>query len=278
MEIKYYKTIGIIGHLGMVGSTTQRFFKEKGYEVYGYDIREPKDKDKAFNAELIFVCVPTPFDWEKNKFDGTIVEETLEMCGGNSTIVVKSTVMIGTTDQLQNKYPSKKILFNPEFLSEKTCDEDFRNPDRQFVGYTKQSYPEAIKVLNSLPESAYDAIMPAKEAELLKYINNIHGCIEIMESNLWWEICQKEGLNYDNVLKSALASKWVGVPMGRHYRVIFHKGKRGFGGKCFPKDINAYIEYLNKVGLDSQLPNAVREMNKRILEEQNYTEEDAEKI
>lgn len=276
--MQYYKSIGIIGHLGMVGATTLNFFRDEGYEVYGYDIREPASKEKAFNADLIFICVPTPFDWGKDKFDGSIVEETLNLCNEKSVIVVKSTVMIGTIDQLQSKHPNKKLLFNPEFLSEATCDNDFRNPDRQFVGYTEQSYSEAIKVLNTLPESAYGAIMPAKEAELLKYINNIHGCIEIMESNLWWEICQKEGLNYENVLKSALASKWVGVPMGRHYRVIFHKGKRGFGGKCFPKDINAYIEYLNKSGIDAQLPNAVREMNKRILKEQDLNEEQSEKL
>lgn len=280
-DIKYYNSIGIIGHLGMVGGTTFRYFKDKGYEVHGYDLREPEDKEATFKSDIVFVGVPTPFNWETNKFDRSILESSIAdiiSLNPKAVIVIKSTIPIGTVDYFQEKYPEAKFLFNPEFLSESTCDMDFRNPDRQFVGYTKQSYDEALKVLNTLPESAYGAIMPAKEAELLKYINNIHGTIEIMESNLWYEICEKEGLNYDRVLKSALASKWVGVPMGRHYRVIFHKGKRGFGGKCFPKDINAYIEYLDSKGIDSQLPKAARDMNKRILAEQNITEAQSEKL
>lgn len=281
-DVKYYNSIGVIGHLGMVGGTTYRYFQELGYEVNGFDVAMEGDKDEAekkvHNSDLIFICVPTPFDWDKGGFDGSIVAGVVSGLPEGAVAVIKSTIPVGTIDRLQERYPKIKLLFNPEFLSESTCDNDFRNPDRQFVGYTKESYDEAVKVLNTLPESAYGVIMPAKEAELLKYINNIHGTIEIMESNLWYEICQKEGLDYDRVLKSALASKWVGVPMGRHYRVIFHKGKRGFGGKCFPKDINAYIQYLDEKGIDSQLPKAVRDMNKRILMEQGYTEKDAEKL
>lgn len=285
--MKYYNSIGVVGHRGMVGKTTFDWFKNKAehvdYKVIGYSLEDTASKAETLQADLLFVCVPTPFDWKTNKFDGSIVESVIKEIDENSSkenpvVVIKSTMPIGSTQKLQEKYPRLKLLFNPEFLSEKTCYADFQNPDRQFVGYTDQSYDEAIKVLNTLPESPYGAIMPVKEAELLKYINNVHGTIEIMESNMYWEVCQKEGLDYDRVLKGALASKWLGVPMGRHYRVIYHKGKRGFGGKCFPKDINAWVEYLDKNGIDSQLPTAVREMNKRILAEQNYSESDSEAL
>ena len=284
--IKYYKQIGVIGHMGMVGGTTFRYLKDSGANVFGTDLKDEKDKEKVMESGLIFVCVPTPFYWDEEGmgsekargFDLSFVDKALSDIPAGRAVVIKSTVEVGSTDKLQKKYPGLRLLFNPEFLSEKTCDADFRNPDRQFVGYTKQSYKDAIKVLGVLPESAYDAIMPAKEAELLKYINNVHGTIEIMESNMYWEVCQKEGLDYDRVLKAMLASKWVGVPMGRHYRVIFHKGKRGFGGTCFPKDINAWLQYMNKQGLDAGLPKAVRDMNQRILKEQKLSEADAEKI
>ena len=281
--MKYYKNIGIIGFKGMVGSTLFKYFKDKGQKVWGTDLINEKDKEKVMKADLIFVCVPTPFKWrakggKKAGFDLSIVKSVLSEIPAGKVVVIKSTMLIGSTESLQKKFHKLKLLFNPEFLSEKTCNEDFRNPDRQLVGYTKQSYGETIKVLNILPKSSYDAIMPSKEAELLKYINNIHGTIEIMESNHYWEVCQKEGLDYDQVLKGMLASKWIGVPMGRHFRVVIHKGKRGFGGACFPKDINAWIQYLKDGGIDETLPKAVRKMNRRILKEQGLTEEKAEKI
>ncbi len=277
--MKKINSIGVIGHRGMVGKTTYDWFKaQKKYKVYGYSLSERTDYKETLNADLIFVCVPTPFDWKEKTFNGKIVDDTLANIPGGKVVVIKSTVPIGTTNKLQKKYPKLKLLFNPEFLSEATCEADFTNPDRQFVGYTPESYKEAVKVLHTLPESAFDAIMPAKEAELLKYINNIHGTIEVMESNHYYEVCQAEGLNYERVLKAALASKWVGVPMGRHYRVIKHKGKRGFGGKCFPKDINAWIEYLEGKNIDDSLIRAVRKMNRRILKAQNYNEEEAEQL
>ncbi len=288
MSIKYalkeYKSIGIFGHKGMVGGTTFRYFKDSGFKVFGYDpASDENHKEDVVNADLIFVCVPTPFNWKDQTFDYSIVDGVLFDIATtskkqNPVVVIKSTVWIGTTNKLQEKYPTLKLLFNPEFLSESTCDMDFRNPDRQFVGYTKQSYKESTRVLNVLPESPYGVIVPAKEAELLKYINNVHGAMEVMESNHYWEVCQREGLDYDRVLKAALASKWVGVPMGRHYRVIFHKNKRGFAGKCFPKDVNSWIQYLETKNIDATLPKAIRDMNKRILAEQGYTEEESEKL
>ena len=288
------KTVGVFGHLGMVGRTAFTYFKEQNYEVYGYDPSSgDNDKNLAANADVIFICVPTPYRWPRpdddssmdNKygFDDSIVDSVLADINTLSTkehpvAVIKSTVKIGTTDKFQAKYPRLRVLFNPEFLSEATSKQDFSNPDRQFVGYTKESYEIVTKVLHILPESPYDLICPAKEAELLKYINNIHGILEVMESNLYYDVCQKEGLDYDRVCKAMVASKWVGPVMGRHYRVIFHKGKRGIGGKCFPKDLNAWIEYCNENKIDARLFEAARDYNRSLLAVQGLTEQVSEHI
>lgn len=270
--------IGIIGHTGFVGKNVFRWFKERNYEVYGYSLDDRENKEQAFNSDLIFICVPTPFNWKTKKYDGSIVESTLSEIESGKTVVIKSTVKIGTTEKLQKKFPSLKLLFNPEFLSEATAWTDFINPDRQFVGYTEKSYRVATEVLNMLPESPYDVIMPSKEAELLKYINNLHGIIEIMESNHYYDVCQVEGLDYERVIKAAVASKWVGCPMGRHYRVIYHKGKRGAGGHCFPKDLNAFIEYCHEKKIDCNLFEASREYNNKLFANQAIDEEIAEMI
>jgi len=271
-------TIGVIGHTGFVGSNVFRWFKDRNFEIYGYSLDYTINETKAYGADLIFVCVPTPFDWNTRKYDGSIVEKTLEKIESGKTVVIKSTVKIGTTEKLQSKFPNLKLLFNPEFLSEATAWNDFTNPDRQFVGYTSKSYRVATEVLNMLPESPYDVIMPSKEAELLKYINNIHGVVEIMESNHYYDICEAEGLNYERVIKAATASKWVGCPMGRHYRVIYHKGKRGAGGHCFPKDLNAFIEYCHEKGVDSSLFEGAKSYNDKLLASQGIDEQIAEQI
>lgn len=272
--------VAIVGHTGMVGSNVYRWFSEEmKYVVFGISLdKQEADWDEINKAtNYIFVCVPTPFDWDSQSIDLSILESVLSQIDDGKTVIIKSTIPIGTTERLQRS-SKLKLLFNPEFLSEKTAWADFTHPDRQFVGYTKDSYKEATNVLNMLPESPMDMIVPSKEAELLKYINNLHGMVEIMESNHYYEVCQKEGLDYDRVLKCMLGSKWVGCAMGRHYRVIWHNGKRGYGGTCFPKDMNNYLQYCNENNIDASLFDAVNNMNKRILKEQGLSERGAEKI
>ena len=270
--------IGIVGFRGIVGWTVYQWFLKEGYRVFGYSRTDQMAK-KIVNekCDVIFICVPTPFDWIKGKYNGSLVPKVLKEIKPGRIVIIKSTVMIGTTDRLQKRFPDLKILFNPEFLSERTCDADFSHPDRQFVGYTKKSYSVATAVLNLLPESPYSVIMPAKEAELLKYINNLHGVLEVMESNHYYDVCRKEKLDYKRVIRAAVASKWVGPVMGRHYRNVWHKGYRGFGGKCFPKDLASWLEYCRKKGIDSTLMKATRQMNKRLLKEQGMTEEEVER-
>lgn len=272
-----FKTIGVIGHRGMVGSVVYKYFTDQGYKTYGYSKTRRSEQNFVDASSLIFVCVPTPYDWKTKHFDGSIVEESLSTIKSGSVVVIKSTIPIGTTEKLQAKYPDLKLLFNPEFLSEATAYGDFVNPDRQFVGYTKQSYSVAMDVLNILPESPYGALVPSKEAELLKYINNLHGVLAVIEANHWYDICEKEGLDYERVIKASHASKWVGVPMGRQYHKIFHKGYRGVGGACFPKDLNAWIEYCDNIGVSSHLMKMARGINQKLLKAQGMTEEDAEK-
>ena len=273
--MKKRPTISIVGYMGMVGGTAYRYFKDQKFDVTGFDLRDTNSSlDKTLKSDILFVCVPTPFNWEKNKYDDSIVKKVLSQIPNGKTVVIKSTIHIGSTEKYQKKYPQLKLLFNPEFLSEATCDKDFRHPDRQFVGYTNKSKSEARKILEILPTaSGAGSIMPSKQAELLKYINNMHGALAVMEFNHYYEVCQKEGIDYERTIKAATASKYL----NSYYTVIWHKDYRGFGGKCFPKDINSWLEYLNEAGVDNTLFKAARDMNQRILKEQNLTEADVEK-
>lgn len=271
------ETIAVIGHTGMVGKQVFDYFTDQKHLVLGYSRREPLNSWEEINkkADYIFICVPTPFDWEKRKANLSVVDSCLGQIKRPIPTIIKSTVLPGTTEKFQKKYPHIPLLFNPEFLSATTAEQDFKNPDRQLIGYTKKSYRYATKILHLLPISPYDAIMTATEAEICKYVNNFHGALMVIFSNFFYDICQKTGADYDIVKKAAVASKWVGSPMGRMYWEIFHKGKRGYAGKCFPKDINSLLEWCHDNEINCQILEATKERNKMLLKESGIPSEEA---
>lgn len=272
-------TIGVIG-LGMVGGTVYKYYKnKKDFKVMGWSPSSQLDRfEDLVKADYIFICVPTPYDWKENTYKLNILEETLVKIPAGKKVIIKSTIPPKTTENLQKKYPDLNLFFNPEFLSEATAERDFSNPDRQLLGYTKESYKFAIEVLHLLPMSPFDVIITSTEAEIAKYVNNFHGALMVMFSNLVYDICEKTGSDYERVKKSAQASKWVGSPMGRMYWDVLHGGFRGYGGKCFPKDVNSLINWCKENGVNAEILEATKKANERILKSQKLDEAKAEKI
>ena len=265
--------IGIIG-VGMVGKTLEKYFKRQGIKLFLYDKYKKLGSVKEINqAEIIFICVPTPFDKKKNYFDLSCVEDALSKIRGKKIIVIKSTLLPGTTQKLQNKHPQHKFLFNPEFLSEATADEDFQNPDRQIIGYTEKSKDIAKDVLAVLPRAPYEKIMPASEAEMVKYFNNTFNAVKVIFANQIYDLCQALNLNYDNIMEIAAKSKFILTDSHLH---IWHKGYRGYGGKCLPKDMKSLIRFAESLGVELKLHKVIDEINDRLLKEQGI--EDSEKL
>jgi len=272
------KTIAIIGYTGMVGKQLYKWFSSK-YKIMGLGGNSQTHSWEEINkeADYIFIAVPTPYNWKTEKYDLNSLEEVLSKVGKSKKVIIKSTIVPGTTKSLQQKYPSLYLFFNPEFLSEKTAWEDFINPDRQIIGCTTRSYQFAQEVLHLLPQSPYDVIMKAREAETVKYVNNFHGALMVIFANFFFDISIKLGMDFEAIKKASAASKWVGSPMGRMYWEVIHKGKRGYGGGCFPKDINSLIHWCKKNKINTELIEATRKANIRILKSQNLTEEQVEK-
>ena len=274
-------TIAVIGFTGMVGGTTYRWFKKRGYMLMGLtSTRQTHTWDQINDrADWIFVAVPTPFNWKTKQTNLNILKSTLAKIKPGKHVIHKCTVPPGTTEEMQKLFPKLKLLYNPEFLSEATCEEDFSHPDRQIIGYTKQSYKVALEAVNLLPEGPYGVIMKATEAEICKFINNVHGALMVIFANLFYDVSQQfKDLDFDRIKDAAAASKWVGSPMGRMYWDVHHGGFRGYGGSCFPKDVNMLIDWCRTVGIPDELLEATREANRRLLKKQGMTEVDAEKI
>lgn len=249
------RRIGIAG-LGMVGGALAKIFDNPIL----YD--PPKgigSKEELNEADIVFVCVPTPFV-EGKGFDVSAVEDVVRELTGSKIVVIKSTVIPGTTDALQIAYPWHKFLFNPEFLTEVTADQDMRYPDRQLVGYTKESYTVAGDIMALLPLAPFERIMPAKEAEMTKYANNTWFSTKVIWANQLYDLCKRTGIDYEQVKEAMAQDKRI----GRSHLEIFHKGSRGYGGKCLPKDTKAIIDWADKNGVDMTLLKEVDRFNTKL--------------
>jgi UDPglucose 6-dehydrogenase len=253
--------IGIIGSKGMVGGALKKYFTQKPhYELFLYDIAGEGSVEEVNRADYIYICVPTP-SGNSNECDTNIVDSAVGLLRGNKVVIIKSTVIPGTTQKLQDKYQQHKFLFNPEFLTEVTADNDTQFPDRQIVGYTKQSFTTAKDIIQQLPLAPFERIVKSEEAEMCKYFGNTWFSTKVIFANQMYDICEKAKINYEAVKDMVAADKRI----GRTHLDIFHKGNRGYGGKCLPKDTKALIYFSEELGIDPKLLKVVEEINNKEL-------------
>lgn len=248
--------------VGWVGGAVARHFDDAGFAPFRYD--PPKglgSADDLAAADVIFVCLPTPFDERAGGFDLSYVRAGVAAIPGSKTVVIKSTVLPGTTETLQKEFPRHRFLFNPEFLRQATADEDFRRPDRQIVGATAEGAADAERVLALLPPAPFTRVIGATEAETVKYFGNCFLAMKVVFANQVFDVCDKLGVAYDVVKDCAAADPRIGAS---HLQVL-HDGYRGYGGSCFPKDMRAFIQLGDRIGADLALLKTAERLNKEIL-------------
>jgi UDPglucose 6-dehydrogenase len=257
------KNIAIAG-LGMVGGALLRYFEKKqNYKLFLYDKGKNIGSIEELNkADYIFICVPT--DFKDDKCDTSIVESVIGKINGNKIIIIKSTVIPGTTKKIQEKYPQHKILFNPEFLTELTCDQDMSYPDRQILGYTDNSFNVAEDVMLMLPLAPYEKIMPCTEAEFVKYFGNCWFALKVTFVNQMYQLIKEVGANYEVVAEGSAADKRI----GRTHLKTPHKGYFGFGGLCLPKDLKALLSFSKEIGVDMPTLQSANDYNDELLKSQ----------
>ncbi len=265
------KKLGIMG-VGMVGNALKKYFEKKGIKPLLFDNgKELGSLEDVNQADVIFICVPTPFDKDIG-FDLSCVREACNSVKGEKIIVIKSTITPGTTEKLQKEYPRHKILFNPEFLTEANADRDLEFPDRQLVGWTEQSRDFAKDILELLPRADFEKIMPSIEAEMAKYFANTYLAIKVIFAEQMYELCEKLGVNYENVMNAASIDKRIGAS----HLVAKHKGYHGYGGHCFPKDMKAIIQFADSKGVDLRLHKVAEDINNELMKKQGIS--DPEKV
>lgn len=262
------KIIGVLG-AGFVGGAVLRYLKDKGFDHRVYDKFKDLGSISEINqAQIVFVCLPTPYIPSQG-FDLSCIYEGLNCLEGEKIIVLKSTILPGATQMLQEKYPQHKFLFNPEFLREKSAYWDFINPDRQIVGYLPESRNYGQEILDILPQSAHQILMPATDAEMVKYMANSFLALKVVFANQFYDLCQKVGVDYDQVRLGISLDQRI----GKSHLDVGDSGYRGYGGSCFPKDTSAIIDFAQSQGAKLEILETAKKINKDLLAQDGISEE-----
>lgn len=260
--------IGIIGN-GFVGNALYQNFKDK-IMTNVYDVNSDRSLN-SFNdtvsSDIVFVCLPTPMQ-EDGECDISHIMDFFKIIDDRKKLdnlfVIKSTVPIGTTDRILKFTTNLKIVHNPEFLTAINSVNDFRNSDRNIIG-GKQEWAHILKefYLTYFPHAPVQ-IVSSKESETIKYFCNSFLAAKVAFFNNLYQICEKFGMNYDSVKDGVCSDSRIG---NSHSKVPGIDGEFGFGGYCFPKDINALINTLKENDIDDRLFSTVWEYNKSIRKE-----------
>ena len=268
------KKIGIIGK-GFVGSAVEFGFSAQtgcDAELRVYDKDKSKSthtlKETVNKSDVIFVSVPTPSNTD-GSMNLDIVEQALQDISDVNTVsdnvvLLRSTVTPGTTRKLQEKYPNLRIVFNPEFLTERNAKYDFINQARIIIGggdtILQKHYVEKV---GDLYRSRFGESQPVIEtnwetAELIKYMSNCFFTTKISFLNEMHQIAEKCGVDWTIALDGFFRDGRVGHS---HMNVPGPDGKFGFGGSCFPKDIMALSKIGKEVGYNLNILEAVMRVN-----------------
>ena len=224
--------IGIIGY-GMVGKAVE----------YGFSKTESIVSDPKYNKttiadvcsaspDAIFVAVPTPRDDMRYSILTGVLDKIVEQ-NYKGLVVVKSTILA--------KYiVDYDIVYNPEFLTERTSMEDFINPNMLVIGGDKAQ--ELLDLYNeySIVDTSNTFLTTINSASYIKYMKNSFYAMKVTYMNEMYDVVGEEDWNeVTNVLSK---DPWMG---SHHFQVPGPDGKRGWGGNCFPKDVNALVSEFN---------------------------------
>ncbi len=239
--------VGVIGN-GFVGEAISFAFSSVS-EMYIYDIDSSKsynDIKSVHNCDFVFVCVPTPM-FEDGSQDLSYVENAFEKASDKPVYILKSTVLPGTTEKLSKQYSNFKIIFSPEFLTERTAKLDMLTQSRIILGGEFTLTEKAKSLFNQRFKNKNIIQTDSKTAELIKYMNNTFFATKVSIMNEFKLLSDKIGANWEDAVRGFVSDGRVG---DSHLNVPGHDGKRGYGGTCFPKDVNALLFFSKNLEIE----------------------------
>lgn len=267
--------LGIIG-FGFVGRAVAHGFLLHA-DILVYDkYQEGLDPlEKTVNeSDFIFVCVPTPAD-EKGKQDNSTLEEVMgninRVAATPKIIVLKSTIIVGTTSHFQRLYPRHTVIHEPEFLTERAARLDYINRPRIIIGVSEDRKEDGIRLYEKVLKPRFPHtpiyVTTPEAAELVKYMCNSFFAMKVSFMNEMYDACNHLGIDFPEVKNMFLSDMRIG---NSHTDVPGHDGSRGYGGKCFPKDVLALVHWGKENELHFDMLEAADKVNERVREERDW--------
>ena len=256
--------IGIVGN-GFVGNAVYQNFRDKT-QCKVYDV----DKNRSLNTlsevieqDFIFVCLPTPMRYG-GECDLSILDNFFESLPDPNfspiigTFIIKSTVPVGTT---RKYYEQFNVIHNPEFLTARNAIKDFANSERNIVGGDMDLCVDFVSMFEKFFPEIPSIITTSDESEAIKYFSNTFLAYKVAYFNKIYDMCEVLGMDYDAVKEGIVADSRIGKS---HTNVPGIDNDRGFGGTCFPKDINSLIKQMESHNIDAEMLKKVWEYNQSI--------------
>uniref|UniRef100_A0A6C0HGB4 UDP-glucose/GDP-mannose dehydrogenase dimerisation domain-containing protein n=1 Tax=viral metagenome TaxID=1070528 RepID=A0A6C0HGB4_9ZZZZ len=260
--------VGICG-CGFVGNAILQFLLTQfGITLRVYDKYKNLNKfEWLLNSDILFICLPTNYDEKIKTYDMTEIDSTLnELSKQNFTgiILMKSTVLPTYCSDKNKVYPNLNIIHNPEFLSASTAVVDFSNQTHIILGHTTQS----ISYINTV-QHFYKKLFPladisvctSEESAIAKLACNSFYATKIHYFTEVYLLCDKMNIPYNTIKELMLKNGWID---SHHTNVPGHDNRISFGGACFPKDINAFAQYMIANEIPSDVLQAVIKERNRV--------------
>lgn len=215
--------------------------------------------EEGSKKQFCFICLPTSTDAngrqdEARKVIHDYIAQIREY-GRRTIFVIRSTVIPGTCRALAEELGCL-VASNPEFISEDTWEQDAVKPRVIVIGADSLQAKTALENVWKKVACKDRVVTDTVTAETFKYAFNTFMITKIVWANALYDICQKNGADYEMIRYGLHYHAWG----SKHHLKVEHKGGRGAGGHCFPKDIKAFAQYGN-----SKFLKAVEEINKEYL-------------
>jgi nucleotide sugar dehydrogenase len=184
-------------------------------------------------------------------------------------VAIKSTIPPGTTNRLNKECHNISVIFNPEFLTEANFIDDFKNQNRIIIGGERPSTTKLRQVYSLVFPDVKIVKTGSITAEMVKYMTNTFLATKVSFANEMKMICDELNIDYDKVVEYSTYDERLGKS---HWAVPGPDGKLGFGGSCFPKDINALIDICYKMEIPAKTLFGAWETNLEVRPEQDWKE------